>query len=105
MAWRYTKMQLVSLHSAARVRMTVSADVGFAMGNVVYINAGFMSRNILKHEIGHTLGLPHSSRGSEEYGDRWVGDGAGRAGLGLCSAGFLDLFPSACPCLRIPAWS
>lgn len=69
----------------------MSADIGFAFGNVVFINAGFMSRNILKHELGHTLGLPHSSRGSEEYGDRWVWEGAaGRAARTCpCSTAFL----------------
>ncbi|KAG2497126.1 hypothetical protein HYH03_004717 [Edaphochlamys debaryana] len=53
------------------------SDIGFSLGNTVFVRGDMASStisptsylNVYKHEVGHNLGLDHSSRNGEEYGD------------------------------------
>ncbi|KAG2497119.1 hypothetical protein HYH03_004710 [Edaphochlamys debaryana] len=57
--------------------LTSCTAVGFSSGNTVYIAGAFASSttapndylNVFKHELGHNIGLSHSGRGDNAYGD------------------------------------
>ncbi|KAG2497125.1 hypothetical protein HYH03_004716 [Edaphochlamys debaryana] len=58
-------------------KLTNCSDIGFSWGNTVYVRGDIASSaispndylNVFKHEVGHNLGLSHSGRGDNAYGD------------------------------------
>ncbi|KAG2449970.1 hypothetical protein HYH02_000074 [Chlamydomonas schloesseri] len=55
-------------------RATGCQDIGFSAGNNVYVRGDIGAGqndylNVFKHELGHSLGLGHSGRGTNSYGE------------------------------------
>ncbi|KAG2429074.1 hypothetical protein HXX76_011314 [Chlamydomonas incerta] len=55
-------------------KATGCTDIGFQAGNNIYVRGDFGAGendylNVFKHELGHSLGLGHSGRGTNSYGD------------------------------------